>query len=93
MATKVPSSSELSGYVLEILQVGPALNLCRGRQRSNPSPVLAVTPTAEQPSRQSLQRLEYEYCLGAGLDSAWAAKPRLIRRKGRTILVVNDSGG
>jgi hypothetical protein len=94
VATKVPSSSELSGYVLEILREGPALTLYRGRQHGNPSPVLAATRTAEQPLPQTLQRLKHEYSLGAGLDSAWAAKPRaIIRHEGRTILVLNDPGG
>ena len=45
--------------------------------------------SAEQPSPQSLRRLEHEYSLAAELDPAWAAKPlALTRHEGRTILVL-----
>ena len=58
------------------------------------SPLLVVAPTAEQPSPQSLRRLEHEYSLAAELESAWAAKPlALTRHEGRTILVLDDPGG
>ena len=49
---------------------------------------------AEQPSPQSLRRLEHEYSLAAELDPAWAAKPlALTRHEGRTILILTDPGG
>ena len=83
-----------SEYVLEPLRDGAEFTLYRGRQRGNPSPLLAVAPTAEQPSPQSLRRLEHEYSLAAELDAAWAAKPlALTRHEGRTILVLKDPGG
>ena len=57
-------------------------------------PLLAVAPTAEPPSPQSLRRLEHEHSLAAELEPAWAAKPlALTRYQGRTILVLADPGG
>ena len=59
------------------------------RQHCNPSPVLVVALAAEQPSPQSLRRLEHEYSLAAELDPAWAAKPlALTRHEGRMILTL-----
>src|ERR1700692_1674336 len=90
----MPSSTELSGYVLEPLREGADFTLYRGRQHGNPSPVLVVALAAEQPSPQGLRRIEHEYSLAAELDPAWAATPlRLTRHEGRTILVLNDPGG
>ena len=86
--------TELSAYVLEPIREGPDFTLYRGRQHGNPSPVLAVTLAAEDPSPQNLRRLEHEYSLAAELDSAWAAKPlALTRHEGRTILILMDPGG
>src|SRR5271169_1480414 len=83
-----------SGYELVPLREGLDFTLYRGRQQGNPSPILAVALAAEQPSPQSLQRLEHEYSLTAELDPAWAAKPlALTRHEGRTILLLNDPGG
>jgi len=83
-----------SGYVLEPLREGAGFTLYRGRQHGNPSPVLAIALSAEQPSPQTLRRLEHEYSLAAELDPAWAAKPlALTRHEGRTILVLEDPGG
>src|SRR6266852_3320372 len=83
-----------SGYVLQPLRVGADFTLYRGRQHGNPSPVLAIALSAEQPSPQTLRRLEHEYSLAAELDPAWAAKPlALTRHEGRTILVLTDPGG
>jgi len=90
----MPSSTELSAYVLETLREGGEFTLYRGRQDGNPSSVLAVALAAEQPSPQSLRRLEHEYSLAAELDPAWAAKPlALTRHEGRTILILRDPGG
>jgi predicted ATPase/signal transduction histidine kinase len=83
-----------SGYMLETLREGRDFTLYRGRQHGNPSPVLVVALTAEQPSPQDLRRLEHEYSLAAELEPAWAAKPlTLTRHEGRTILVLKDPGG
>ena len=76
-----------SGYVLETLREGAEFTLYRGRQHGNPLPLLAVSPAAEQPSPQSLRRLEHEYLLAADLDPAWAARPlALTRHEGRAVL-------
>jgi PAS domain S-box-containing protein len=83
-----------SGYVLEPIRDGAELTLYRARQDGNPMPVLVVAPAAEQPSPQSLRRLEHEYSLAGELEAEWAAKPlSLTRHEGRTILVLADPGG
>jgi serine/threonine protein kinase len=57
-------------------------------------PILAVAVTDEQPSPQSLRRLEHEYSLAAELDAAWAARPlALTRHRGRQVLILEDAGG
>src|ERR1039458_4976790 len=90
----MPSITEPSGYVLEPIRKGVDFTLYRGRQHGNPSPVLVVALTAEQPSPQAVRRLEHEYSLAAELDSAWAARPlALTRHERRTILVLKDPGG
>src|SRR6516225_797666 len=88
------SISGLSGYVLVPLGEGPNFTLYRGRQHGSPTSILAVAAATEQPSPQSLRRLEHEYSLADQIDPAWAAKPlELTRYEGRTILVLNDPGG
>src|SRR5580692_11291528 len=83
-----------SGYVLEPIRDSAEFTLYRARQHGNPSPLLAVAPTAEQPLPQSLRRLEHEYSLAAELEPAWSAKAlALPRHEGRTILVLADPGG
>jgi len=86
--------TELAGYVLETLRKDGEFILYRGQQRGNPSPVLVLTPIAEQPAPASLKRLEHEYALAAELDAAWAVRPlALTRHEGRTMLVLRDPGG
>src|ERR1700677_709649 len=93
-ASGILSGAESSGYVLVPLREGPDFTLYRGRQHGNPSPILVVALTREQPSPQSLRRLEHEYSLAAELDPAWAARPlALSRHEGRTALVLKDPGG
>ncbi|MBV8825485.1 MAG: AAA family ATPase [Hyphomicrobiales bacterium] len=56
--------------------------------------VLMIVPTAEHPSRSSLDRLTHEYELKDQLDGAWAVRPLdLVRDAGRTTLVLEDAGG
>ncbi len=87
----MPAPSE---YLLEPIRDGAEFSLYRARQRGNNIPLLAVAPTAERPSPQSLRRLEHEYSLAAELEPAWAAKPlALARHEGRMILVFEDPGG
>ena len=60
----------------------------------NGNTVLIVLPAAEHPSRSSLERLTHEYELKHELDGAWAVQPLdLVRDAGRTMLVLEDSGG
>jgi serine/threonine protein kinase len=81
-------------YILEPIRDGAEFTLYRARQHGNPSPLLVLAPTAEQPLPQTLRRLEHEYSLAAELEPAWAAKPlALTRHEGRTILVLADPGG
>src|SRR6201987_2541411 len=94
VATRMSPIPGPSGHVLVPLREGPDFTLYRGRQHGNPSPILVVALTREQPSPQSLRRLEHEYSLAAELDPAWAARPlALTRHEGRTILVLKDPGG
>jgi predicted ATPase/GAF domain-containing protein len=94
VSTRLPSVTEPSGYLLEVLREGADFTLYRGRQRGNLRLVLAVGLAAERPSPQGLKRLEHEYSLAVELDPAWAAKPlALTRHEGRTILVLEDPGG
>src|ERR1700680_404418 len=87
--------TELPGYVLESsLREGGEFTVQRGRRRSDSCPVLVVALAAEQPSPQSLRRLEHEFSLAADLDAAWATRPlALTHHEGRTLLILEDPGG
>ena len=80
MATRNSPISGPSGYVLVPLREGAEFILYRGRKHDDPSPVLAIALSTEQPSPQSIRRLEHEYSFAAELDPAWAAKPLAITR-------------
>src|ERR1700722_16272200 len=87
--------TEPPGYVLESsLLEGGEFTVHRGRRHGDSCPVLVVAPAAEQPSVQSLRRLEHEFSLEADLDPAWAARPlALTHHEGRTMLILKDPGG
>src|SRR5271170_4029285 len=86
--------AELSEYVLEPLREWGDFTLYRGRERGNQMPILALAVAAEQPSPQSLRRLEHEYSLATELDAAWATQPlALTRLQGRPVLLFKDPGG
>src|ERR1700679_3047070 len=90
----MPSITEPSGYVLEPLREGGDFTLYRGRQLGNAAPVLAVALAEEQPSPQSLRRLEHEFSFASELDPAWPTKPLAItHHEGRTVLILTDPGG
>jgi hypothetical protein len=94
VATRIPSKTEPPEFLLDTIPEGAEFRLYRAREHGNPSPILVVAPTAEQPLPQSLRRLEREYSLAAELGPAWAAKPlALTLHDGRTILVLADAGG
>jgi len=83
-----------SGYVLVPLRENADFTLYRGRKHNDPSPVLAIALSTEQPSPHGMRRLDHEYSFAAELDPAWAAKPLAItRHEGRTILILKDPGG
>jgi PAS domain S-box-containing protein len=85
--------TESPEFLLEAIREGAEFTLYRALQRGNPSPVLVVAATAEQPLPLSLKRLQREYSLASELEPAWAAKPlALTRHEGRTILVLADPG-
>ena len=56
--------------------------------------VLLVSPAGDHPTPATLERLAHEYELKDELDGAWATLPlELGRHRGRTVLVLEDSGG
>jgi predicted ATPase/signal transduction histidine kinase/CheY-like chemotaxis protein len=87
--------TEPPGYVLEsTLREGGEFTVHRGRRRTDSCPVLVVALSADQPSPQSLRRLEHEFSLEADLDPAWATRPlTLTHHDGRMMLVLADPGG
>jgi hypothetical protein len=99
--SELPIANSLNGPYLESgLQVmwedGERI-FCREWGRSDddsPRSVLTVRPSADHPSRSSLDRLTHEYELSDELDVAWAARPlELVHNGGRTLLVLEDAGG
>src|SRR6195256_5433189 len=96
MAKKRSSTStviELSRYVYQTLRADEEFALSRARQDEQ-STVLVAAPVSEYPALGSLARLEHEFALRDELDPGWALRPlALIRREGRTMLVLDDPGG
>jgi hypothetical protein len=85
---------ELSRYVFEALWKDEELVLYRGRNKSDASQVLVLSPVAEYPAPECLKRLEHEYSLREELDPTWAARPIAIARYwDRPVLVLEDPGG
>ncbi len=85
---------EESEHVLEPLRNGADFTLYRGRKRGQDMPILAVAVASEDPSPQSIGRLEHEYALAGELDAAWAARPLALgRHQGRAMLILEDPGG
>jgi PAS domain S-box-containing protein len=69
---------------------------CRGERHADGhrAAVLAVLPAAEHPTPATIDRLVHEHGLKDELDGAWAARPiELVRDRGRTMLVLEDTGG
>src|SRR5712671_369385 len=86
---------ELSRYVFETLREDEEFAFCRGRRDDGELlTILLVAPVSEHPVPAILERLEHEYSLRDELDSGWAARPlALIRREGRSMLILEDTGG
>src|SRR5258706_1809922 len=94
-AARTVSMTEPPGYALEsTLREAGEFTVYRGRRRADSCPVLTVALSADQPTPQSLRRLEHEFSLEADLDPAWAIRPlALMHHDGRTTLVFEDPGG
>src|SRR5580658_2851038 len=89
---------ELSEYTFETLRKDGEFIVYRGRHRgqtdANPPSILVMTPVSERPALACLRKMEHQYSLRTELDPAWAASPlALTRHQGRTILVLQDTGG
>jgi serine/threonine protein kinase len=86
---------ELSRYVLEALRrKDEDFVLYRSQLDADLSAILVVAPLSERPVPGILERLEHEFALRDELDSKWAARPlSLVRREGRTMLILKDPGG
>ena len=90
----VRSVIELSKYIIEALGKDKEFNLYRGKSKDDESHVLLLSPVAEYPASETLERLEHEYSLREELDPAWAAQPIAITQQwDRTVLVLEDPGG
>jgi PAS domain S-box-containing protein len=86
-------AGEVSG--LQVLWEDGERVFCRGERRGDGhgGAVLAVLPAAEHPAPATLDRLAREYDLRDELDGAWAVRPlELVRDRGRTMLVLEDTG-
>ena len=82
------------GYAPETLWEDGELVLCRGTWNGEALPLLVATPSAAQPSPETLARLQHAYALREELDPAWAARPlRLELHQGRLTLFSEDPGG
>jgi hypothetical protein len=94
-ANRKPTMIELSRYAFETLREDEEFALCRGRKdQGEPATILSIAPVSEHPAPATLERLEHQYSLRDELDSDWAARPfTLVRREGRTMLLLQDPGG
>src|ERR1700687_2143711 len=80
-------------YRLQVLWEDDERVFCRGHVNGDRTSVLAVLPAAEHPTPATLDRLAREYGLKDELDGAWAVRPlELVRERGRTMLVLEDTG-
>jgi serine/threonine protein kinase len=85
---------ELSKYILEALGRDKDFNLYRATSKEGNSQILVLSPAAEYPPSETLERLEHEYSLREELDLAWAARPiETARYRDSTVLVLDDPGG
>src|SRR6516165_7155058 len=90
----VRSVIELSKYILEALGRDKDFNLYRATSKEGNSQILVLSPAAEYPPSETLERFEHEYSLREELDPAWAARPiETARYRDSTVLVLEDPGG
>src|SRR6266403_301361 len=89
---------DLSQYAFDALHSDGDFVLSRGRERTSATShrrsILVKTTRSEQPRPETVRIMEHEFSLRAELDSTWAIRPlELTQYKGRTILILEDSGG
>src|SRR5260370_37038904 len=92
------SLMDLSHYAFDALHSDSDFVLSRGRERTSATShrrsILVKTARSEQPRPETVRIMEHEFSLRAELDSTWAIRPlELTQYQGRTILVLEDSGG
>src|SRR5271166_2304264 len=81
---------ELLRNELQTLREDGEFVLYRSRAKGG----LVLACVLEQPTIESLKRLEHEYALKADLETAWAARPvALSRQNDRVALLLEDPGG
>src|ERR1700758_3432908 len=84
--------SKLSRSVLETLWTGQEFVL--SRLMRDDGPVLVLATALEQPTAETLRRLEHAYSLREALDPGWAVRPlELVHYNGRPALLLGDPGG
>jgi len=89
---------DLSDYTLDTLNKEGEFVLCRGHPRTgtrpHPPSLLVLMLRSEHPRPESIRMMQHEHSLRAELDPAWAVRPiELMQHQGRTVLVLEDSGG
>src|SRR6516162_163998 len=89
-----PPVADLSTSDIETIRRDGEFVLYRGPIESDESRFLLLEPAPGAPTLRSLGRLEHEYALRGELDASWAVRPvALVRKQGRTILLLEDPGG
>ena len=82
------------GHVLEVLWEDAERIFCRVWSDDAEDHRHAFMPIRSDPTIESINRLAHEYELKGCLDPAWALRPvEFLRESGRTMLVVEYSGG
>ncbi len=85
---------KLPGYDLASLVDNREYLICRGTRTRDGKAVVAVTPSADQPTPESITRLRHSYSLRDALDPAWATSSiELVQHQGRLVHVIDDPGG
>jgi PAS domain S-box-containing protein len=89
---------DLSHYAFDALRSDSDFVLSRGRERTSATSdrrsILVKATTSDEPRPETVRIMEHEFSLRAELDSTWAIRPlELTQYQGRTILVLEDSGG
>jgi serine/threonine protein kinase len=91
------SSTVAENSAFEVLWEDSERSLCRilsDGAKGDRYAFMAGSSAAEHPSPESINRLAHEHGLKDYIDGAWAVRPlELIRACGRTMLLVEYSGG